>query len=213
MEHVNGNGARALLEKPFDPDLIKTRPGSHGQSLSYVESWRYIERLNQAYGDHWSFEIAGHEVGSDEVIVAGKLITPTCTKMAFGSSALTRRKDTGEVVDLGDTMKAAASDALKKACTLLGLGLHMYDNDSKDAAGNGNGTAKSNGHSNGNDPSGGDDKSRLTSRQLSAIVSIGAERGVDRDALQQTALARFGRKLEFLSRAEASAFIDELKKS
>lgn len=34
MEHFNGS-ARAALEKPFDPALIKTRPGTFGADVRY----------------------------------------------------------------------------------------------------------------------------------------------------------------------------------
>src|SRR4029077_16220123 len=48
------------------------------------------------------------------------------TKMAFGTSQVTRTQGTGAVVSLGDDLKAAATDALKKCATFLGVGLHLY---------------------------------------------------------------------------------------
>ena len=52
---TNGE-VRKALEEPFPAEWIKSRPGSFGQDLSYVEAHRYIERLNQA------FVIAGRKV-------------------------------------------------------------------------------------------------------------------------------------------------------
>src|SRR5438552_19042939 len=46
--------------------------------------------------------------------------------MQFGVSQLTREKGTGALVSLGDDLKAAATDALKKCATFLGVGLHLY---------------------------------------------------------------------------------------
>ena len=50
-------------------------------------------------------------------------------KSQFGSSRITRAKETGDIISLADDLKAAATDALKKAATLLGVGLHLYRND------------------------------------------------------------------------------------
>jgi hypothetical protein len=43
---------------------------------------------------------------------------------------ITKAKETGEIISLADDLKAAATDALKKAATLLGVGLHLYNGDS-----------------------------------------------------------------------------------
>ena len=217
--------ARQILETPFPPEAIRTRPGSHGQELSYVETHRYIARLNEAYNGSWSFEIAGHEIGQSEVFVIGKLRTADCVKMSFGSCNITRRKDNGEIVDLGDTMKGAASDALKKACSLLGLGLHLYGDfpatvgtRTESVPSNGNGHDKGNGdNDNGQSQSGNGNgngngmSTRLSSKQLSYILSLGKDQGMDRTAVNAMSLERYGRNLEFLTKSEASFFIGELQ--
>ena len=41
-------------------------------------------------------------------------------------SQVTREKASGALVSLGDDLKAAATDALKKCATFLGVGLHLY---------------------------------------------------------------------------------------
>jgi hypothetical protein len=53
------------------------------------------------------------------------------------SSQITRKKDSGEVISLGDDLKAAATDALKKAATLLGVGLHLYSEETRQQPVNG----------------------------------------------------------------------------
>jgi hypothetical protein len=50
-------------------------------------------------------------------------------KSQFGSSRITRAKESGDIISPADDLKAAATDALKKAATLLGVGLHLYRND------------------------------------------------------------------------------------
>jgi Rad52/22 family double-strand break repair protein len=116
---------RALLEKPFEPAQIRQRKGRNGV-LDYVEGHSVIARLNAALDCAWSFEITHHEIREDEVLVIGRLAAEGVTKMAFGTSQVTREKGTGQVVSLGDDLKAAATDALKKCATFLGVGLHLY---------------------------------------------------------------------------------------
>ena len=62
----------------------------------------------------------------EEVAVLGKLSAGGVTKTVFGGSSITRARETGEPVSISDDLKAGASDALKKACSLLGIGLELY---------------------------------------------------------------------------------------
>ena len=116
---------RALLERTFEPAQIRQRKGRNGV-LDYVEGHSVIARLNEALDGAWSFEVTHHEVREDEVVVLGKLSAEGIAKMQFGVSQLTREKGTGALVSLGDDLKAAATDALKKCATFLGVGLHLY---------------------------------------------------------------------------------------
>ena len=113
-----------ILTRPFPPEAIKQRPGSHGKSLSYVETHSVISRLNEGC-DGWSFEVVRHELHEAEVVVLGKLTADGVVKMAFGGSSITTNQS-GEATSLADDLKAASSDALKKAASLLGVGLELY---------------------------------------------------------------------------------------
>ena len=64
---------REVLEAPFPPEAIKTRPGAYGGSLSYLEGHTVIGRLNEAFGGNWSFEVVTHEILDEEVLVLGRL--------------------------------------------------------------------------------------------------------------------------------------------
>lgn len=122
---------RELLEKPFDPNQIKQREGNFGKMLDYVEGHSIIQRLNDSFEANWSFAILKHEVvkETDEVIVIGELSAGGIVKTQFGSSRITRVRESGEMISLSDDLKAAATDDLKKAATLLGVGLHLYSSD------------------------------------------------------------------------------------
>jgi hypothetical protein len=115
----------------FGPEQIKQREGNFGKKLDYIEGHAVIQRLNDAFDGDWSFTITHHEIlkETDEVIVIGQLNADGIVKSQFGSSRITRAKETGDIISLADDLKAAATDALKKAATLLGVGLHLYRNE------------------------------------------------------------------------------------
>ncbi len=116
---------RQLLEKPFEPGQIRQRKGRNGL-LDYVEGHSVIRRLNEALDGAWSFEIVQHEIREEEVVVIGRLTAENVVKMAFGGSQITRERESGTAISLGDDLKAASTDAMKKCATFLGVGLHLY---------------------------------------------------------------------------------------
>ena len=99
---------RELLEKPFGPEQIKQREGNFGKLLDYVEAHTVIQRLNDAFDAEWSFTILKHEILSDtdEMIVLGQLNAGGIVKSQFGSSRITRNRQSGEMVSLADDLKA-----------------------------------------------------------------------------------------------------------
>jgi hypothetical protein len=117
---------REILEKEFDPKFIKQRKGNFGNVLDYLETHTVIQRLNDAFDSNWSFEIVEYQQMGAEVVVLGKLTAEGIVKMQFGNSKVTNNSKTGEVVSIGDDLKAATSDCIKKASTLFGIGLHLY---------------------------------------------------------------------------------------
>jgi len=199
---------RQLLEQDFTEDQVKYREGSFGQTLAYVPGHVVIERLNQAFESLWSFEIAAHEVHADEVIVIGKLSAEGITKTQFGSSKITRNRETGEMVSLADDLKAATTDALKKCATLFGVGLHLYadkpaiqaaDTEAKKVNGDVNHSGKG---SNGN--------GRLTSKQHSFLLKLANEKGMTRKELNDKCVATYGAVIDFLTRQHASSLIENM---
>src|SRR5262252_8709260 len=97
---------RDLLEKPFEPAQIRQRKGRNGM-LDYVEGHSVIQRLNEALEGAWSFEIVQHEVREEEVLVLARLSAGGLVKMNFGVSQVTRERESGALVSLGDDLKAA----------------------------------------------------------------------------------------------------------
>ena len=179
-----------------------------------------------------SFEIVHHEIREDEVLVLAKLSAEGISKMQFGVSQVTREKGSGQPVSLGDDLKAAATDALKKCATCLGVGLHLYAD--KPLGGRapsarpgtapprppiphqpatGAPTPPSPPSVNGDGaPS---EKARVqgngaTPRQLDAIWKVAQAKGLEPAAVESMSLRVFNRKPEALAREEAAGLIKEL---
>ena len=197
---------RELLETPFPADMLRQRKGNFGKTLDYVETHAVIQRLNDALESHWSFELLEHRImiETNEVLVLGKLSSNGFSKCQFGSSTITRVKETGEIVSLADDLKAAASDSLKKCASLLGVGLHLYG-------------AKSDRDSNHKNPlQGGQEppengNGRISAKQHQYIMSLGQHRGMYRKALNEHCIATYGVGLDFLTRKDASALIESMR--
>ncbi len=215
---------RALLEKPFEPSQIKQRQGKFGHILDYVEGHVVTARLNEAFESNWSFEIVKYRIIKDpgEVLVLGKLTAEGVTKMAFGSKEIERSKDTKAIVSLGDDLKAASTDALKKAASLLGVGLYLYSDQRPNGTPEGGHPEKQdkgkptenekNQPGPKNEPgTTGDNGGRLTNKQLAMIFAVGKSKGLQAKDIKDKALATFSKNLNFLTKGEASTFINALQ--
>jgi len=193
-----------LIEKEFDRSLIKTRKGRSGTTLSYVETSEYIKRLNQVFDYNWSFEIVDEKVDSGFVIVRGKLTAEGTTKMQYGTSQVTVGKDSGEVLAIGDDMKSAGSDALKKCCSLFGIGLHLYNDADNGNGGNGNGM---------NRPTGNKGNDLATKAQLGKIKAVRTKLGMtSNDVLDLIERMYNTRNVNALNKEMASSVISVLEK-
>jgi len=215
---------RALLEKPFEPTEVRQRQGIFGHILDYVEGRVVTSRLNDAFESNWSFEIVKYRIIKDpgEVLVLGKLTAEGVTKMAFGSKEIERSKDTKAIISLGDDLKAASTDALKKAASLLGVGLYLYsDHRLNGKPEEGRPETPNKGASTGNEknqpgpknePATGDGNGgRLTNKQLAMIFGVGKSKGLQTKDIKDKALATFKKNLNFLTKEEASTFINALQ--
>ena len=229
---------RQILEKPFDQNQIKQREGNFGKMLDYIEGHAVIQRLNDAFDADWSFTIIQHEIlkETDEVIVQGELKAGNVVKMQFGSSRITRARESGDIISLAGDLKAAATDALKKAATLFGVGLHLYRNDlpaggnrngdNLPAGGNrngGNGSGSNGGNGNGNGDGKGNENNRpsvsdgngngngrLSAKQYRYIQKLNEDMGRASANLDKQCLAMFGTVAQHLSKGDASAMIEHL---
>src|SRR5215218_559642 len=117
------------LAAPFE-STFKDQRG--GLELEYITGEQCVSRLNGVLGPFgWSFVVREHgsNAESDEVWVLGELTLTldgrTATRQQFGSQKIRRNRATGTPVDIGFDSKAAATDALKKCASLVGVGLYL----------------------------------------------------------------------------------------
>jgi len=154
---VNANALR-VLNAPVPKEIIKKREGPYdpktgkAKMLDYIPHGWYRARLNEAFGFDWdwirddviidlvnnSVVFYGHLVIRVRNPLTGELLT-TITKSGEGGAPILRysenhKKYPGAVIDLANDVKIASSDALKRACLNLGLGLDLYWKDDIDDA-------------------------------------------------------------------------------
>lgn len=119
---------RDIVNAPTPQEFIKTRQGKKGKQFTYVEGGYVIAKLNQAFSPlGWDFEVVEQEVieNPKEVWVKGKLTIKDhrghqVSKTQYGT------KEWRDGIPLGDTLKAAATDCLKKCASMLGIALDVY---------------------------------------------------------------------------------------
>jgi len=132
---------RVVLTQSTPPEVLMTRPGKGGKQFTYVEHAWVTATLNEAFGWSWSWEIVEHQFipveQPIEVLVLGKLTVHTqrgdLVKMQFGSADVKCDRN-GNPLSIGDDLKAASSDGLKKCASLLGIALDLYRSDESQPA-------------------------------------------------------------------------------
>lgn len=112
------------LERAFPSYQVKKRQGPGGKMLDYVETQIVIKRLNNVFDGEWDFDVLEWKELGTEIVVLGRLTAQGRHKDQFGSNQITIRNDVP--IDSGNTLKAAASDSLKKCASCFGIGINLY---------------------------------------------------------------------------------------
>ncbi len=123
------------LSEQFPSQVEKTLTKG-GTRLTYIPVSEVITRMNKIIGvDKWSSTVinVSRDTLDPDFIVAHVRVTATINdsvihKDGFGGQKIKRTKS-GDIVDLGDEYKGAVSDAFKKACQMLGVGLYLARTD------------------------------------------------------------------------------------
>jgi hypothetical protein len=132
-----------LAETP--KNHIYSRPAKGGGEWDYVTGVYVKKVLNMVFGWDWSFEIKQFEYNmqSKQCIVLGRLTVNvkerTIVKEQFGRSDIAfkteyitdaagkgKKQPSDSPLDLGNDLKAATTDALKKCASELGVASDIY---------------------------------------------------------------------------------------
>lgn len=112
------------LRADFPREAIKQRAGGGGRSLSYVEGFTVIRRLNEAC-PAWDFAIVREWQDGNLLKAHVRLTIPGLgSREHVGVQVFGDRPGTEDV-----QAKGHITDALKKAATLFGVGLELYGPD------------------------------------------------------------------------------------
>jgi hypothetical protein len=121
---------KSIIEKT-PKEYIKQRPGRGGMKFDYVEIGYVIDKLNQIFNYHWEFDILEDKVYEEtgQVVVKGQLTVYTSKdfslkKTQYGSADI--KMQNGKPMSIGDDLKSAGSDALKKCASLIGIASDVY---------------------------------------------------------------------------------------
>ena len=121
--------ANEVIRTITPKEFVKQRKGRAGMIFDYVEIGYVISQLNKAFTPlGWQFEILQEKVMSNEVYVRGELTIKDyktgyeVSKTQYGTKEIYPNNKT----PIGDLLKAASSDALKKCASLFGIALDIY---------------------------------------------------------------------------------------
>lgn len=129
----------AILTQATEPTEIRYRQGRGGRKFPYTDTAYVIRTLNLSFNWNWDFVVDNEDVfyvneRPFEVKCRGRLTVRMggneITKTQFGCQPIEFLQDKETPVSVGDAFKGAASDALKKCASLLGIALDLYDSDS-----------------------------------------------------------------------------------
>lgn len=130
----------AQILKRTPNQYIKKRPAKGGGTWDYVTGGYVRKVLNLMFGWDWDFEILDHTIIGGEAVVKGRLTCRTngkqIVKTQFGNKDVIYKKQTQEEItkgldkiplSIGNDLKAAATDALKKCAAEIGIAADIYN--------------------------------------------------------------------------------------
>jgi hypothetical protein len=191
------------LSEGFPASEVKTRKGNFGNTLQYLESSTVIHRLNEVV-PNWNFKVIEHFQEKDEVVVLGEMEISGIVHQQFGCSKITKHKDTGAEISLGDDRKAAVSDAIKKAASMFGVGLCLHTNGNGHRPSPGN---NGNGNGNGHHPN---SVNRISNREITDLFTSCKNKGIQQSQVIKTAQNLYQKSIGQLTSVEAKNLVEQL---
>lgn len=129
-----------FILKRTPQQYVKSRPAKGGGTWQFVSGGYVRKCLNLMFGFDWDFQILSHEIIYGEIVVKGQLKCrcngKEIIKSQFGNKEIAYKKQTPEQIQakedrvplsIGNDMKAAATDALKKCAAEIGIAADIYN--------------------------------------------------------------------------------------
>ena len=132
---MNASQLKFILKRTPE-QYIKERPAKGGGKWQYVTGGYVKKCLNLMFGWDWDFEILEDKILHDEAIVKGRLTYrsngKTIIKTQYGNKDVIYRKQTDPTqpripLSIGNDLKAAATDCLKKCAAEIGIAADIYN--------------------------------------------------------------------------------------
>ena len=121
----------AHLLKKTPEKYVRTRPAKGGGTWKYVSGGYVKKVLNLMFGFNWDFQILEQLILHGEAIVKGRLTIRTegtvIIKEQFGNKDIICKKGTDIPLSIGNDLKAAATDCLKKCAAEFGISADIYN--------------------------------------------------------------------------------------
>jgi hypothetical protein len=112
-----------LLTAPFPPDCVHWKPlaikGSRALAAAYLDARAIMQRLDSVFG-------VGGWKDSYQLVAGGSVV---CTLSVKVDGEWVQKTDIGspsDQPDVGDKLKSAFSDSLKRAACKLGIARYLY---------------------------------------------------------------------------------------
>jgi len=197
------------------PDEAKLERKARGsKDVTYVPGWWFIEQANALFLHLWNHEVVEQFLGEGQVwakckvsvVVPGRTITErfpdgrevvtrietvTVSKTQFGGSDIKKYGDgakSGQVIDIADDLKSAATDGMKKCLSEFGFASDVYRRHDKESE---TGPQKS---------------------QLDVLYKIGATKGMSKEEVNDFCKKESGGKeLKELETVEVLSLISQLR--
>lgn len=122
-----------LLLKRTPDNYVRTRPAKGGGTWKYVTGGYVRKVLNLMFGFDWSFEVTEQNIMHGEAIVKGRLTVKTAGKSIvkedFGNKEIICKKGSDQPLSIGNDLKAAATDCLKRCAAQIGIAADIYSAD------------------------------------------------------------------------------------
>lgn len=124
------------LQRKTPASQIYERPAKGGGTWYYVTAAYVIKSLNVLFGFDWDFEIKSFDIKGTQCLLHGRLtgrlkdengnLKATISRESFGRADIKLNKADRKPMDLGNDLKAAESDCLKRCYRQLGGALDVF---------------------------------------------------------------------------------------